>query len=263
MHNKSLLAGLGVQKRVINALFLRELKTRFGQYRLGYFWAFLEPVAHLAVLVAIFGYVMARAMPEISFLVFLVNGLIPWFVFSNITSRSMAAIDANRGLFAYRPVHPLDTVLARSLLELTIYSIVYLILMLLLHLKGEALTLTNFPMVVSIFAAVFILSLGLGFVFMVIGHAFSEAQKFIPIILKPLYFMSGIMFSINIIPAEYHAWVDWNPILHALELLRHAVVPTYHIMPSISLPYLWLCAIAILAFGLILYKGREPAILRS
>lgn len=257
------LAGLSVQKRVVHALFLRELKTRFGAYRLGYLWALLEPVAHLAVLMVIFGYIMSRAMPEISFMVFLINGLVPWFLFSNITSRSLSAIEANRGLLNYAPVHPVDTLVSRTLLESLIYAVVYVVLMMLLRLSGEAITLMNVPRLLSIWLALTLLSMGLGLLFMVIGHASQEAQKILPIVLKPLYFISGIMFSIKLIPEQYHYLVDWNPLLHGFELLRQTVVPTYHILPSLNLFYLWGSAVVVLAIGLIVYKGREPAILRS
>ena len=40
---------------VHRALVLRELKTRFGHFRLGYLWIFAEPIAHVAVLSAVFG----------------------------------------------------------------------------------------------------------------------------------------------------------------------------------------------------------------
>ena len=39
-----------IQKAVVFALFVRELKTRFGKYRLGYVWALLQPIAHVMVL---------------------------------------------------------------------------------------------------------------------------------------------------------------------------------------------------------------------
>lgn len=117
-------SGIEVQRAAVEALFLREIKTRFGKYRLGYFWAILEPTAHLLVMLAIFGYFMHRTMPDISFPVFLINGIIPYFLFSHITSRSISAIEANQGLFNYRPVKPVDTVIARALLESVIYGCV-------------------------------------------------------------------------------------------------------------------------------------------
>ena len=123
-------SGLNVQSATINALFFREIRTRFGKFRLGYLWAILEPSAHLLILMAIFGFIMHRTMPDISFPVFLLNGIIPFFIFSNISTRSLGAIDANQGLFNYRPVKPIDTVLARAMLETIIYVTVYIFLML-------------------------------------------------------------------------------------------------------------------------------------
>lgn len=73
-------SGFEVQIAAVKALFLREIKTRFGKYRLGYLWALLEPTAHLIILIGIFGYIMHRTMPDISFPVFLLNGLIPYFL---------------------------------------------------------------------------------------------------------------------------------------------------------------------------------------
>ncbi|HFO7348730.1 TPA: ABC transporter permease, partial [Escherichia coli] len=73
-------SGFEVQKVTVEALFLREIRTRFGKFRLGYLWAILEPAAHLLVLLGIFGYIMHRTMPGISFPVFLLNGLIPFFI---------------------------------------------------------------------------------------------------------------------------------------------------------------------------------------
>ena len=47
--------GLAVMYSSIRALLLRELQTRFGQYRLGYFWIFLEPLLNIGILLLIFG----------------------------------------------------------------------------------------------------------------------------------------------------------------------------------------------------------------
>ena len=137
-------SGFEVQKVTVEALFLREIRTRFGKFRLGYLWAILEPSAHLLILLGIFGYIMHRTMPDISFPVFLLNGLIPFFIFSSISNRSVGAIEANLGLFNYRPVKPIDTIIARALLETLIYVAVYILLMLIVwmalrdaHLGGD------------------------------------------------------------------------------------------------------------------------------
>lgn len=254
--------GLEVQKAAVKALFLREIKTRFGKYRLGYLWAALEPMAHMLILLGIFGYVMHRTMPDISFPVFLINGIIPYFVFSSISTRSIGAIEANQGLFNYRPVKPIDTIIARTILETVIYAIVYVLLMTLLGLIGEDFEIINILNLFLVWILLVLFSFGVGLVFMVVGKTFPETEKFLPIILKPLYFVSCIMFSLHSIPKEYWPYLLWNPIVHIVELSRQSLVPGYY-SDGVSINYLAYCSLTILFIGLALYKNREEAMLTS
>jgi capsular polysaccharide transport system permease protein len=255
-------SGLEVQQAAVKALFLREIKTRFGKYRLGYLWAILEPTAHLLILLAIFGYIMHRSMPDISFPVFLLNGLIPYFLFSNIAIRSIGAIEANLGLFNYRPVKPIDTIIARVILELLIYSGVYIILMAVVGLLGEEFSIANILVLIATWMLLIILSFGMGLIFMVVGNAFPETEKFLPIIIKPLYFISCVMFPLHAIPKDYRSYFLWNPIVHVIELSRESVVSGY-ISEGASLSYLTFCALASLFLGMALYRTREEAMLTS
>ncbi|OWY38266.1 polysialic acid transporter [Xenophilus sp. AP218F] len=254
--------GWKIMRNSVHALFLRELKTRFGEYRLGYLWALLEPVAHMVVMLGILGYLMHRVMPDISFPLFLICGIVPYSLFSNVATRSLNAMDANRGLFSYRPVHPVDALLARTLLELLIQSACFVVLLLCLRLLGEPMVFDAIPQIVMIWLALTILSQGIGFTFMVLGHSFKAADKILPILIRPMYFASGVMFPLHIIPSEYRWLVDWNPLLHAFELMRHTLSPSYPLY-GVSLTYLWLCSLICMFSGLLLYKGREPAMLRS
>lgn len=255
-------SGIEVQRAALKSLFLREIRTRFGKFRLGYFWAVLEPAAHLLVMMAIFGFIMHRTMPDISFPVFLLNGIIPYFIFTNITNRSIGAIEANQGLFNYRPVKPIDTIIARASLETLIYATVYLLLMAVVWVLGEEFSVTNVLKLVFSWFLLIIFSCGLGLIFMVLGKTFPEIAKFLPIVLKPLYFISCIMFPIHSVPKEYWHYLLWNPIVHAVELSRESVVAGYS-TDGVSLGYLMVSALLMLFVGLALYRIREGAMLTS
>jgi len=255
-------SGFEVQKAAVLALFLREMKTRFGKYRLGYLWAPLEPAAHMFVMLAIFGFIMHRTMPDISFPVFLINGIIPFFLFSNITNRSINAIEANQGLFNYRPVKPVDTVLARALLESLIYALVYVLLMGIIGLAGEEYSVNDFLTLVLVWLDLILLSVGVGLLFMVIGARFPEMEKMLPILIKPLYFISCIMFPLHSIPRQYWGYLLWNPIVHVVELCRESVVPGYY-SEGASLGYLTAITLVLLFVGLAIYRNQQEAMLTS
>lgn len=255
-------SGLEVQQAAVKALFLREIKTRFGKYRLGYLWAILEPAAHLLILLTIFGFIMHRTMPDISFPVFLLNGIIPFFLFSNIAKRSLNAIEANQGLFNYRPVKPIDTIISRVLLETLIYAVVYFILMLLMVFVNELNAIKNIILLLSVWGCLVLLSSGIGMIFMVIGKIYPETEKFLPIILKPLYFVSCIMFPLHAIPADYWKYFLWNPIVHIVELSREAVVYGY-VSEGVDIYYLGFVSLSLFFLGLALYRTCEERMLTS
>lgn len=255
-------SGLEVQQAAVKALFLREIKTRFGKYRLGYVWAILEPAAHLLVLLTIFGYIMHRTMPDISFPVFLLNGLIPYFLFKNIAMRSVGAIEANQGLFNYRPIRPFDTIIARAILEILVYVFVYIVLMMVIGFCGEAFHITNIITLALSWFLLAIMGFGVGLIFMVIGKLLPDAVKFLPILIRPLYFLSCIMYPLHSIPKDYWPYLLWNPVIHAVESAREAVVPGYT-SDGISLSYLGISALLIFFLGLSLYSVSEERMLTS
>lgn len=214
------------------------------------------------VMVGIFGYAMHRTMPDISFPVFLINGIIPFFIFSNITNRCINAIEANQGLFNYRPVKPIDTVISRAGLETIIHVFVYVLLMLLLWCIGETFSVQNVLVLALSWFFLVVLSCGIGLIFMTIGNLYPEMEKFLPIIIKPLYFISAVMFPLHIVPKDYWPLLTWNPIVHVIELSRESIVKGYD-SGGVSLSYLAITAILVFFIGLIVYQYSEEAMLTS
>lgn len=142
---------------VIHALFFRELKTRFGKNRyLGYIWVVGEPMS-VVLLVTIIGTVIReyhhQVMPEgISIFMFLISGIMPFFMFRSIVTQLMNGIGANLSLFAYKPVKPIHVFIARTLLEFCIYFVIFITV---LFLQGGSLDLIYFLSIYSVFYFVF------------------------------------------------------------------------------------------------------------
>ena len=76
---------LCTQCRVIHALIIRESRTRFGEAKLGYGWALLEPILHITMLSAVFS-LMMQGRPPIGthFFIFYFTGLVPYLMFVHI-----------------------------------------------------------------------------------------------------------------------------------------------------------------------------------
>lgn len=247
----------------ISSLLLRELQTRFGQHRLGYLWVFLEPLLTIGVMLLIFGAIRQQISPGIDYIVFLVNGIIPFFMFRTGVMQAMSAVQANSGLFSYKPVKPIDAVLARNLLELILKFIAYLTFSSLLLWFEFHMSFENIPQLLLYWVLLFVFMLGCSLIFMVIADFSSEIQKFLSAFFLVLYLASGVIFSIQIIPAQYREYLLYNPLIHIFELMRHAIAPTYTLVSGISLSYFVFWMIGSLFIGLLLYKRFEKRMVSS
>lgn len=255
-------SSLDIQRSVIFAFFLRELKTRFGNYRLSYLWAVLEPLLHLCVILAVFGALGRKFMPGVDFVAFVVTGLEPFFLFRQICNRTADAVSANRPLLVYRTVQPLDDIWARILLELVIFFAVICLLLGGYSLFGHPVWPVR-PL--EVFLAWFLLAVfagGVGITFGVVYAFFSDASKILPMLNRPLYFVSGVFFPLAVIPLSHRHWFLWNPILHAIELGRENFFVDY---PSAGASWLYLtvCAVSSLTLGLGLYRLKRFQLLAS
>lgn len=256
--NRRQRSSLEVLKDVVFALFFRELKTRFGPYRLGLAWAFIEPISFVFVLTAIrsvarSGSLFGGELHTIPFPVFFLLGYVPYQMFSKLLMQSAQAINANQGLFNYRQVRPIDAILARALLEVLIFSSVILLFMAGFRWFGFTVTIDSPLQFITVFLVLALFSGGIGLIVCVGQLRFPELGKVIPIITRPLFFISGIFFSLNDIPEKYHYLLIWNPILHAIELIRNGCYKGFN-ADSVSLNFLTFTALVTVFFGLALYR---------
>lgn len=249
-------SGFEVMKRAVLALFLREIRTRFGKYQLGYAWALIEPVGLTAIMIVIFSALGHPGYAGIDFTVFLSVGVITYGLFSEISNRSIKALEANSTLFNYRPIRPIDTVLARALLELVLHAAVLFVLLGLYWLFGGKVVVGDMPKLLLVYLLLTAFSTGIGILYMLITDLYSDAEKVLPLVTRPLFFISGIFFSLESVPRDYWPLLLWNPIFHAIEMAREALSDGFRV-PGVSMAYLAASAVAVLSIALFFYRWRE------
>ena len=251
-----------IQRDVIRALLIREMKTRFGRWRLGYAWVLLEPAIHILVLAAVFSFKGREFYQGIPTPLFMLGGIAPFLFFSHCFGKSLSAVQSNRGLFNYRQLRPFDAVLTRVLLEFVIYIASLFTLMVGFAWFGTSVPFNSFLLLVVVNVLFLGFCLGLSLALCVLGERYPEAGKFVSFIQRPMYFMSGVFFSLEQLPEEYHIYVSWNPILHVIELTREGLFASYH-GAFADLQYFAISAIAMLAFGLLVYRAQWQDLVRS
>jgi capsular polysaccharide transport system permease protein len=240
--------------RVIYGLMLRESRTRYGTSDLGYLWALIDPAVQMIVFWVIFtmlgrGNPLPTTMPE-----FLITGILPYFFWRNCTTRGATASSANLPLLTYPQVKVFDVVIARVLLDAA--TIVIVVLIFVLSLKF----LTGQPFVGWVrspialaggVVALFYFSFASAVLSSSITRVWSQWPQVFSYASRPLYFTSGIFFTLASLPSNFRAFAAYNPIAHILEWIRTGAVPGF-ISNLYSPLYIYAWATVMLFIGLLM-----------
>ncbi len=258
---KLIIKGFINQKNVVSALVYRELKTRISLVRFGFFGVLLQPLGTFIIFLLIFGFIRQRGVGglDISFVpIFLISGIILYSLLTEIINRCLNAIEANKALFFYRQVKPIDTVLARVYVESGLFAIVFIIMVSAIFLIFESFNVDNLPLIFANYLILTLTGLGLGTFFMIAGHRYPLMKLVVNFAQRPLFLTSGVFFSIENIPQRFQPFLSWNPILQAIEMTRHGFNEDYIVDPEIiSIKYSLAFAMVSCSIGLWVYFNNE------
>lgn len=252
-----------VQRAVLFALIVRELRMRVGGQWVSALWTVVEPLAHVVVLTLVVAGFRGMSRGDVEFPVFLVIGLVPFFMFQKIVSRLLDGVDANRGLFAYRQVHPLDALTARAVVEGLMSLVVYVFSLGLLAWLGYHVVPARPLEVVLTAMAIWLFGLTAGVLLAVWAHDRPRLRTVIRLSFMPLYLLSGVIFNVDALPRDVVEWLLWNPMMHWVELSRHAFMPAYQPAYGIGwgYPLMWLLGTG--ALGMLLYRAKRQLLLTT
>jgi len=235
---------------------MREIKTRFGSNRLGYFWAIAEPVAQAAVIGAIFTLLGRSSVSSIPVALFMFTGILPFKMFTKILPQLSVAVSANKALLVYRQVSAIDPIIARIIIEVATFIIAYIVIFTVMGWLGFEVIPHDILGLLMASLLLIIIALGLGLMLCAAMSYWQDTGKIVSMVMQPLFFISGIFFAATMIPQQYWYLFTWNPIFHAIELSRDAFFTSY-VTPVGSWLYLSLCALVSFTLGIItFYQNR-------
>ena len=107
-----------LQSRVIWALMMRELHTRYGRENIGYLWMVGEPIMFCAGVAIVWTSIRAPYEHGLPMTAFVVTGYVPLTMWRHCVGRAVKAFEANSGLLFHRQVTPLDLITSRVALEI-------------------------------------------------------------------------------------------------------------------------------------------------
>lgn len=212
---------------VLFALSEREVKSRFAGDRLGYLWAFITPVVWIGILALSF-HLIGRAVPiHTDVVTFLMTGMLPYIMLRSTISAVLRGNAAGRMIVVFGALKHTDVLLASALLEFCNALVLYALFCSVNYLLFGHFEMFHLPLALFGYS----LAWGLGAAFgrlaaaaVRINDAFGRA---VPVLLRPLFLLSGVFYTANELPERLAGVLAWNPLFHAIEIMRDGVFLSY------------------------------------
>lgn len=209
-----------IHRRVIGALLLREMLTRYGRNNIGFLWLFVEPMLFTIIVVGIRTALRPILVGNIPAVAFAITGWPSMMLWRNMPGRLIGALKSNRTLLHHRQVRILDIFTARLLLEFMATSTSFVVVALVLYLAGW---LTAPEDVLTVVAGWLLLGwFGAGLALVI--ASLSEKSELVAHLWRPASYilmpLSGIAFVVDVLPPGLQHIALWLPMLNALEFLR-------------------------------------------
>lgn len=222
---------LSIQLRVIHALLLREIITRYGRHGLGVLWIMLEPMLFTLGVAGIWYLAKLHTVSNIPIIAFAITGYSSILLWRNVSNRCVKAIEPNLALMYHRNVKVLDIFLARFLLEFVGASASIAVLTFFFAGIGTM----QWPHDILIILAGWLLLAWFAMALGLIVGAISERSELIErvwhVITYLLFPLSGAMYMVDWLPKAAQGAVLWLPMVHGVEMIRHGyfggVIPTH------------------------------------
>lgn len=231
MSQSSFLRSLSIQKRVIFALIMREMLTRYGRNNIGILWLLIEPMIFTLAIMSLAIFARVHHLSGISVVGFALTGYSCLLFWRNTANRGKQAITSNTGLLFHRNVRILDIFYARILLELAGGTASFLLLITiftslqLMALPKDAMYVIYAWILLGWFGTSLALCIG------ILSEQFDAFGRIWNASSFPLFTLSGAMFMVDWIPEPARSYLLWVPMVHGTEMLRHgyfgSIVPTY------------------------------------
>jgi lipopolysaccharide transport system permease protein len=188
-------------RELIYTLTVRELKARYKNSALGFFWGLLNPLAMMAVFTLVFTVMMpAYQMPK--FPIFLLCGLLPWNFFSSGVTVSIHSVVSNANLvkkvYFPREVLPISSVLA-NLVNFLLALVVLFVALLLFQVRISP-WIWLLPVVILIQTC---LILGIALFLSALNVFYRDTLMVMDVVMLAWFFLTPVFYPIDILPRSY------------------------------------------------------------
>lgn len=245
--------GFRVQTRVVNALMLREIVTRYGRHNIGFLWLFVEPVLFSVGITILWTWlgIGKGVMTPAGFAVTGYSSLVLW---RNMVNRLSAAVPGNTGLLYHRQVKVIDLLATRGLLEISSVTVSLVVLTIVFTALGLMALPVDPLLAVGAWLLLCWFVVGAGLVGAYFGAASEVFDRVWHVMVYLTLPLTGVFSMVAWVPPEAQSFLLLSPLVHCVEMLRAGFFGP-SINPHYSVTFLIQVNSILLLVGLLLSRG--------
>lgn len=250
-------------RRILQLLVGRDLKVKYAGSILGWFWTVLDPLAMSIIFWFIFTKLFTRGVGEEPYIVFLVIGQLLWGWFSGGINGCLKSL-RNEAQMVRSSNVPRELWVVRVVVTEGVeflFSLPVVAIFALLYLKAPTYYLLLLP---AVWVMMFFLVAGIGLILAPLGVLVRDLDRVVPIVLRALFYISPVLYSISKITAEHPAFkyiYAYNPLVGPLGLARSAFFPQefrpYYLYHSLVITAI------VFVVGLVVFGRLERSVLKE
>lgn len=251
-----------IQGRVIYALLMREVLTRYGRHNIGFLWLFVEPMLFTTGVTILWTVSKATHGSSLPIVAFALTGYSSVLLWRNMPARCIGAIEPNLALMYHRNVKAIDIYLARLLLEAGGATISFITLSLFyiyvewMEPPDDVLKVVAGWLMLAWFGGGLAMFLG------AVGEKTELVERFWHPASYIMFPLSGAGFIVDALPTKFQSFMLYVPMVNGVELLREGYFGS-QVQAHYDIPYLlgWCIAMSLLALAqvAVVGKGITPA----
>lgn len=255
MFFKNVIINLKKYSFLLQQLVSRDFKVKYKRSVLGIVWSLLYPLLTMAVMAIVFSNVFKFSTPGVSYLAYLLTGLVMFNYFSEASNLSMSSVVANFSLLnkIYIPkyIFPLSKCLFVGINFLLTLIPLYIVL----FATGTGVNILHVFLPYT-YLCLFMFTLGMGFILAAVSVFLRDMFYIYGIVIMMWTYLTPIMYDISTISPKLQIFLRLNPLYHYITFAREIIL--YGRMPE---PSLWITCIAssviILLIGILVFKKTQ------
>lgn len=221
--------GLLAHRELISQFARRDVAGRYRGSFLGIFWSFLQPLVMLLTYTFVFGVIFKIRWPGTGptnlaeFASVMFCGMVAYSVFSECANKAPALIVSNPN-YVKKVIFPLEILPVSTLLSAAFHGIVGLAILVIMNLivsRQVHMTLLLLPLMAL---PLCFLTLGISWLLASLGVFFRDLQHVVPMVTTVLFFLTPIFFSVEMVPAPYSTFMQFNPLSFIVDGFRRIVL---------------------------------------